>query len=311
MHPETKSMKNSSKADISEKAVTAVLDRYNCPISFPAVRAIFMGHIASPALNVSPLAVLATLWNGELPEFESAEDAQAVVDVLIGGLWNKLADHQSSRQPFRLVRAPVRSTRQDLLALATMRQQEIAGFVDGLFGTEDQMYLPEKARQALEALAEAHSMFEAAAALLTDEGKPASERDLADFARHAQKMTIIAETNINKAIQSCKRARASHLEPMSSQPTGKSLLHGETDEVPVVHSPLCQRITRNGVTVQVEIYGDGQGKWILEVVDLQGTSHVWDEPFASDEEALAEAIRALEEEPMEFVGEPSSAHDVH
>jgi hypothetical protein len=304
-------MKNISKADMSEKAITAVLERYDCPTAFPVVRAIFMGNIASPALGVSPLSVLATLWNGELPEFETAEDAQAVVDLLVGGLWNQLADHQSSRHPFRLVRATVQPTRQSLLALATTRQQEIAGFLNGLFGAEDQMYLPEKARLAREALDEARSMFEAAAAVLADEGKPASERDFADFARHAQKMTLIAETHINKTIQSCKRARAGQKEPMSAQPIGKSVLGGMPDEASYVPSPLCRRLTRNGVTVQVEIYEDGQGKWILEVVDPQNTSHVWDEHFASDEEALAEAIRALEEEAMEFVGEPSSARNAH
>lgn len=217
-------MNTSSKGPVSEQAITDALERYNCPTAFPAVRAILMGSIASPALHVSPLAVVATLWNGELPEFESAEDAQTVIGLLVNGLWNRLADHQSSRQPFRLVRAPVQSTRPGLLALATTRQQEIAGFIDGVFGTQDQMYLPEKARQALEALAEVHGMFAAAAALLADEGKPASERDLAEFARNAQKMTIIAETQINKAIQSCKRARANHHEPLASQPTGRGSL---------------------------------------------------------------------------------------
>ena len=217
-------MNDSSEPSVSEKAITAALERYNCPTTFPAARAILMGSIASPALHVSPLVVVATLWNGDLPEFDSAEDAQTVIGLLIDGLWNRLADHQSSRQPFRLVRAPVQSTRAGLLALATTRQREIAGFIDGVFGTQDQIHLPEKARQALEALAEAHGMFAAAAAVSADEGRPVSERDLAEFARDAQKMTIISETQINKAIQSCKRARANHLEPLASQPTARASL---------------------------------------------------------------------------------------
>ncbi|MCW7541657.1 hypothetical protein OOT46_28050 [Aquabacterium sp. A7-Y] len=82
----------------------------------------------------------------------------------------------------------------------------------------------------------------------------------------------------------------------------------ENDPV-VIESPLSQTISRHGVTVQVEIYEDGKGKWILEVVDQQNTSHVWDDPFETDELALAEAIRALEEEPLEF--SPQAADGAH
>jgi len=85
----------------------------------------------------------------------------------------------------------------------------------------------------------------------------------------------------------------------------------EDDEPEIVHSPLCQRLTRNGVTVQVQIYGDFDGKWILEVVDETNTSHVWEDHFDTDEQALAEAISALDEEPMEFVASPTGASDFH
>ncbi len=72
------------------------------------------------------------------------------------------------------------------------------------------------------------------------------------------------------------------------------------DDPEIINSPLSQTLTRHGVTVEVEIYGDGEGGWILEVVDAQKTSHVWDERFDTDEKAFAEAVRAVEEEPLEF-----------
>jgi hypothetical protein len=43
-----------------------------------------------------------------------------------------------------------------------------------------------------------------------------------------------------------------------------------------VESPLSQQLTRNGVTVRVDIYADREGKRILEVVDQENASHVWD-----------------------------------
>ena len=295
----------------SDKAIALLLTRYKCPTPLGAVRTALLGNIASPILDASPLATIESLWRGQMPTFESGEDAEELYGALLRGLWNRLAEHQSARNPFRLLREPFELTRPGLRALALLRKQEIAGFVDGLFGSEDQLHLPEKAHQSVQKLAEAHSMFAAAADLLADETKPASEQELKAFAHHAQQMTIIAEEHINRALQSCRRARTRHLEQMAATPTDRRAFRRDDEEPPFVESPLSQDITRNGVTVQVQIYGDEEGEWILEVVDRDNTSHVWDEHFRTDAEALAEAIRALEEEPIEFLGKPRSTGDVH
>lgn len=216
----------------SDKTIAALLEQYKCPLPFAAARAILMGNIASPIFSLSPLATLETLWDGQMPVFESGDDAQALFDALIGGLWNRLADHQSSRHPFQLVRAPVASTRPELGALALTRKQEIAGFVAGLFGKEEQLQLPEKAHQALLSLAEVYSMFAASADLLADQSKPAPKQSLEEFARNAQKMTVIAESSINKVVQSCKRARTHHGEPMAAMFTDRHAFDWEDDEPP-------------------------------------------------------------------------------
>lgn len=41
-----------------------------------------------------------------------------------------------------------------------------------------------------------------------------------------------------------------------------------------VESPLSQAVTRNGVTVKVEIDADANGRWILEIVEAENASHV-------------------------------------
>lgn len=76
----------------------------------------------------------------------------------------------------------------------------------------------------------------------------------------------------------------------------------DTKEPEFIESLLSQNVTRNGVSVRVEIYGDSNGGWILEVVDAENASHVWDAPFETDQEALAEALRALDEETLDFWG---------
>lgn len=298
----------------TDKDVQALLVRHHCPTPLHALRTLLLGHIASPRLDVSPMAPLAQAWGGELPEFASSAEVEEVMRVIVQGLWNRLSEHQSPRNPFRLPRFEVSPTRQALHDLARMRSQELKGFVDGLFGTEDEMLLPQKAHEAVAALAELHAMFDGAAALVADETKAAPDQELKGLLRNLQQMTIVADEQLNKAVQSCKRARGQRLETMATVMSRKIMAAGDDDreehdvtghddeEPDFIESPLSQNVTRSGVTVRVDIYGDSNNRWILEIVDAENTSHVWDEHFETDQQALDEALRALDEEPLEFLG---------
>ena len=63
-------------------------------------------------------------------------------------------------------------------------------------------------------------------------------------------------------------------------------------------SPLSGTVTRDGVTVIVQIYrlAGGSDGWSLEVIDHEQASTVWDHLFATDGEAYAEFYRTLEVE---------------
>ena len=298
----------------TDKNVQALLVRLRCPTPLHVLLTLFLGNIASPRLDVSAMAPVAQAWGGEMPEFASAAEVEELVGVLVQGLWNRLSEHQNTRNPFRLPRFEVPVTRQALHDLARVRAQELKGFVDGLFGPEEELLLPQKAHEAVVVLAELHAVFDAAAALLVDEAKPAPADELKALLRNLQQMTIVADEQINKALQSCKRARGQRLETMATVMSRKIAATGSDhggvqdvveradDEPDFIESPLSQSVSRNGVDVRVEIYGDSQGGWILEIVDAENTSHVWDEHFETDQQALTEALRALDEEPLEFLG---------
>ena len=131
-------------------------------------------------------------------------------------------EHQSSRNPFRLLRFDVAQTRVGLRHLVLVRRQELDGFVEGMFGQEDRINLPERAHEALGVLAEMRAMLAGAIDLLDDSSKPAGPDDIKGLVRKFQEMTIIAETEMHKAILSCKRARSQALEHI---PMTKPTLH--------------------------------------------------------------------------------------
>ncbi|MEH6575872.1 MAG: hypothetical protein V7731_02235 [Amphritea sp.] len=79
-----------------------------------------------------------------------------------------------------------------------------------------------------------------------------------------------------------------------------------TEEFEVKMSPLCQKFERDGKTVEIEIYENGEGGWILETVDEFNNSTLWDDPFSSDQAALEEVLSAIEKEGIECLIGPVS-----
>ena len=130
----------------SEKTIRALLDKHACPVPFHAVRTRFLGNIASPTLSVSPIRLIESLWGGELPVFESMEEANELLQTLGQGLWNDLAQHQKRIHPFKLTLVNLEPSLNSLGTLARIRREEIDGFVEGLFGEDDEISLPERAQ---------------------------------------------------------------------------------------------------------------------------------------------------------------------
>ena len=153
--------KQATPPTASDDQVRALLQRYRCPVPFHAVRTRFLGNIASPDMQASPIKMVEALWGGELPTFENLDAANELIGALVMGLWNRLTRHQERSAPFRLTRIEISARREDVGKLALLRRQEIEGFVEGLFGDKENLDLPERAHNALGTLAEIRAMLEA------------------------------------------------------------------------------------------------------------------------------------------------------
>lgn len=80
-----------------------------------------------------------------------------------------------------------------------------------------------------------------------------------------------------------------------------------TDRDPnIVNSSLSRRIELSGKPFSVCIYKiEGTNEWSLEVVDENGTSTVWADPFPTDHEANEAFLKAVEEEGVGAFCEPN------
>lgn len=64
----------------------------------------------------------------------------------------------------------------------------------------------------------------------------------------------------------------------------------------LIYSDLQTTFSKDGHTVEINIYRLPESEWVLEIVDQGNNSTVWDDPFPSDEAALAEAQQAIKDE---------------
>jgi uncharacterized protein len=62
---------------------------------------------------------------------------------------------------------------------------------------------------------------------------------------------------------------------------------------------LSKEIRKGNKWVRIDVYGDDEGGWLLEIVDEYWNSTCWDEPFKSAQEAMNEGINAIENEGIE------------
>jgi hypothetical protein len=191
----------------TDDEVCSLLNRYKCPVPFHEVRTRFLGNIATPITGASPIKMVRDLWGGELPVFDSMEAANELIAALVMGLWNRLTRHQDRNSPFRLTRIEIPPTRDGLAALALMRVQEIEGFVHGLFGSEDEIDLPERAHRALDDLGKMRALFGAVQKVASGEVKDTTSENMKVTLQHMRAMTKNAGHAMHNVVLVCKWAR--------------------------------------------------------------------------------------------------------
>jgi hypothetical protein len=215
-------MKAIKSAGVSDDEVRVLLDRYKCPVPFHQIRTRFLGNIASPVMSASPIETVRGLWGGELPPFDDINAANELIGALVMGLWNRLTRHQERSAPFRLLRFDVPETLEGLHRFVLTRRQELDGFVEGLFGRQEHIDLPERAHRALNSLSEMRAMFEGIRLLMEDKTKTGAHSEITETIHNLRELTKIAEHEMHEVVLSCKRARRQLLRQFSAS---KPVLH--------------------------------------------------------------------------------------
>ncbi len=135
------------------------------------------------------------------------EDVNHLLNKLINGLWNELTAHQNQDYPFRLMPLTTKPTSDSLRLLALTRQQEIEGFVEGVFGHHESLDSPESAHHAMQMLQDLRGMFSGAVHLLDNPNPQDDDSSLPGLVTNLNEVSRILEAEMNVAILSFARAR--------------------------------------------------------------------------------------------------------
>ena len=190
----------------SDEQVRALLERYKCPVPFHEVRTRLLGNIASPVMSASPIKVVQDLWGGELPPFDTIEEANELIGALVMGLWNQLTRHQDRASPFRLMRVDTASTREGLAALALMRRQESTALSRGS-SAEKIWSICRSVRIAGSTNSDRCARCLKRWCTLLRTIQAASRQGRRATLRRMREMTKIAEHEIHAVVLACTRAR--------------------------------------------------------------------------------------------------------
>jgi hypothetical protein len=201
-------MKAIKSTSVSDDEVRVLLDRYKCPV----VRTRFLGNIASPVMSASPIETVRGLWGGQLPPFDDINAANELIGALVMGLWNRLTRHQERSVPSRLLCFDVPETSEGLHRFVLTRRQELDGFVEGLFGKQEHIDLPERAHRALNSLSEMRAMLEGIRLLMEDK-KTGAHSEITEIIHNLRELTKIAEHEMHEAVKREFKRRAG-IEPV-------------------------------------------------------------------------------------------------
>ena len=188
--------------------VRRLLKKYDCPLPLHQIRAQFMGAITSPVDTVNPSREIQTLWGGHAPSFASMAAANEFMQVLVMGLWNHVARHFGSHEPFALIDNTPEPTEKGIKDHAQVRFEEIQGFLEGFFQGQDSVHLSDDIADCLDVLDDLIAMF-GGIARLPKERRATTQEEFRGLIDQMDELTKIAQREINQIITICAAQRRS------------------------------------------------------------------------------------------------------
>lgn len=190
-------------ADLFDGALKKMLNVYNCPFGLHEVRMRFLGHLIAPEPGVSPVVAVQGLWGDTLPAVDHIDDLNRIFELLIGGVWNDLAQQvRVRRESVKLSLPPAGKGLKALARVAMFRVEELQQFEEGLLGGAEFVDIPQPAVQGMKTLSDLVGLFGSVNYTIRS-GAPGTANDIKGLRSNMAALTKIAETELNSVVAGC------------------------------------------------------------------------------------------------------------
>jgi len=213
---------------------SGILQELGVSLSLGEIKACLMGTIA--AKNTTPMQITwAHIFSGREIEWENENQMNTFTKNLMG-LWNELAQHQNSGNPFYFSPLKKMASPQDVQSALSQRTAEIKQFVKGLDagGTDPKEYTKD-GQESFRYLAEGDAMLEGLIDLCKRDKDP-SDLTLKGLEKDLRKMDLVIHECVNHIIlESCAIRRRMMESDRGREPyRGDAHKVGRNDPCPIL-----------------------------------------------------------------------------
>jgi hypothetical protein len=185
---------------VGDDAFRAFLEEHGCPTGFQEIRMRLLGAMVSPGRKADIYPLVEDFFEYDMPAFSDGLELEAFLHTFLG-LWNEV-DESSRHHPIMLSAAGTISSTGELKDLLARRVDEVMfGFLEGVWGGEDELPLTEARAATLTALEETARTYDELFVEVIRKDDAATGRAIADLLREITEVDETVEATITSAVE--------------------------------------------------------------------------------------------------------------
>ncbi len=185
---------------VGDDAFKAFLNEHGCRTSLKEIRMRFLGAMVSPGRDVDIYLLVEELVEFDMPEFSDGSALEAFLHTFLG-LWNVVAE-SSQHSPITLSPVGPVTTRGEIKDLLFRRIDEVVfGFLEGVWGDDDELSLTETKAAMLTAMEEAARPYQERLSEVAEKDVTAAELPVAELLHEISEVDEAIEEAITSLVE--------------------------------------------------------------------------------------------------------------
>lgn len=185
---------------IGDDAFKSFLEEHGCPTGFEEIRMRFLGAMVRPGRDADIHPLVEDFFECDMPEFSDGSELEAFLHRFLG-LWNEVAE-SSQHNPITLSPVGTITTHEEIKDLLFRRLDEVVfGFLEGVWGREDELPLTEARAATLTAIEEAVRTYDERLSEIARKDGAATEKSVADLLREITEVDKAIEATITSLVE--------------------------------------------------------------------------------------------------------------